>query len=258
MNTKIFASILLLINFMACKTSEETKQKDATGILWVDTFNEKSKHIESVYTENALLLLENGNVIKGRKGIESFYEKFRNENEIISEYSVFADKTVNATVKVKYEIGGFASSSGNTFKHLAISEEHDNEQLRLFEIIALSEMETLDLTCLEQRRVDWINAANSHNATEFISDLYTENAVYYYHGGNALYIGNSNIVDAYRFMEAPSYRIDKLEAIHVEPVSSNLVFEIGTWIMPGAEGEYVIVWQLCTDKVWRILFDSNY
>ncbi len=258
MKATVIIIILLLMSVSVCTTFGYANEKSSTGNMWSDLFNGKIQVINQAYIENAFLVLENGNVIQGKPGIKTFYGKFRNEYGTISEYTVFADKNVNAAGKVKYEIGGFTSSSGKYFKHLVISEEHDNEQLRLFEMIVESSEAIIDSDILEQRRIDWVNGANSHNVETFTENLYTPNAVYYYQSGNDLRIGRHKVTDAYQYMADPGFNITKLEAIHVEPINSKLVFEIGTWIMPDAKGEYVIVWQLCTDKVWRILFDSNY
>lgn len=174
------------------------------------------------------------------------------------EFSVMAKQKVTKAPFIRYEIGTFSTTNGNKYKYLAIYETYNNTELRVFESIIQCSKNPANIRMLEQRRIDWANGASSHNVKSFINDLYASNALYYSQSNDKLSLGSKSIIETFAYMNDPRYTFDKLESIHSEAVNEEIILEIGTWKMPYNSGEYVIIWKLCSDNVWRILIDSNF
>lgn len=185
---------------------------------WVSFFNDQFDALGQTYSDRAFIINKKGEVIIGRTNIVDYQCIFKKQIEAIKSYEVISQKNVSHAQNVRYEIGAFISETGHQFKHLIIYETIDNTELRLFEIVAQCDSVPACTSKLSQRRLDWAKWAGSHQVSNFITDLYTNNAVYYYQSANDLRIGNESIIEAYDYMNDPNFTFDKLEAIHCDPV----------------------------------------
>lgn len=258
MKTFFISALLILLSYNKMYSNMEVVTQNNQFNKWVNYFNDQFDALGQTYSDRAFIINKEGEVIIEKTNIINYQRIFKKQIETIQSYAIIAQKNVSLAQNVRYEISTFNTDSGNQFKHLVIYETTENTEWRLFEIIAQCDSATACTSKLNQRRIEWAKWAGSHQVSNFINDLYSGNAVYYYQSANDLRIGTQNIIEVYGYMNDPNFQFDKLEAIHCEPVNSHLFFEIGTWTIPGSQGEYVIVWQLCPDNVWRILFDSNY
>lgn len=257
---KMYLTALIIIIALTtqCKNNSKTEQDKSTGKVWADVFNQNIDEISEQYYKSAFILTSEGDTIKGKTGITSFHKNLKNSSGNITDFSVIAQQKVTKAPFIRYEIGTFSTTNGNKYKYLAIYETYNNTELRVFESIIQCSKNPANIRMLEQRRIDWANGASSHNVKSFINDLYASNALYYSQSNDKLSLGSKSIIETFAYMNDPRYTFDKLESIHSEPVNEEIILEIGIWKMPYISGEYVIIWKLCSDNVWRVLIDSNF
>jgi hypothetical protein len=245
-------TLLAVVVFLSVCKMDKPVSEYPTGNL------SNIQFIDSTYLDHSFILTESGKLIQGKKSIHTYFAKEVKENSSPGPYNLLAEKKVSQNEKIIYEISSFKNSKGQLYKQLAIYEEQADNNYKIFEITVPSDNKNLNMQELKKRRNDWVDGANSHHVSQFINNLYTTNAVYYYQSKNEISIGTNEIINTYQYMADSTFRINDLTPFHSEPVNKKMVFEIGTWSMPDYSGEYVIVWQRCNDNSWRILFDSNY
>ena len=106
---------------------------------------------------------------------------------------------------------------------------------------------------IAERRALWIRLCNEHNAEKLVTQLYSENALYFNH--KPLVKGTDDLVKEYGYMNYPDYSLT-LDPLAVETVADDLIFEIGQ-CSGSYQGKYILIWKKEPDGIWRIFFDSN-
>ena len=122
-----------------------------------------------------------------------------------------------------------------------------------FEIIVANDDIKFDQKEIDQRRKEWMELCNQHNAYNLVSNLYEPEAIYYNH--RPVDIGTDKIARTYSYMDRETYSLN-LTPIIVHPVANTLVYEIGQ-CSGSYGGKYMLIWRKNSEGVWQILFDSN-
>jgi len=262
-NQVIFPLICLLL-FVSCKqtskkeinqeiVNEEPLTKTSDTILanqkWMQAINTKNIDLlSSLYTENAMVLSENGVDLASRKEI---LELVPNSDFVVQ--SVSTIKKIQANENYDYEIGSFINKDGGLAKHLIIWKTNNGDDKRELEFITVASKTQINLSEIDEQRNKWIELCNAHNAKSLIENIYSENTMYYNRG--RLLTGRKDLVAEYNYMNNPQYKLT-LNPILVEPVSESIVYEFGQCV-GSYNGKYILVWQKNEDGIWQVLFDSN-
>ena len=153
---------------------------------------------------------------------------------------------------IYYEIGYFINDKNEKYKHLIIWRRENKAFVRELDMISKSDVTNTDFEGIDAARDEWNDLCSSHNASDLVNSLYTENAIYYNDG--ALFVGRTAITSRYSVIESPSVSFI-ITPIICEPVKNNIYFEIGQG--SGAyNGKYAIIWKKINSN-WEILLDSN-
>ncbi len=206
--------------------------------------------LENIYLSNSVHINESGEVLNGAEAIRNFWLK--QDISIVASKKLFETNAVYRD-NIVYRIDSFKINDEYELVHLLVEQTSESGSRRKLEFISKKEFIDLDLSVIDQRRADWIEYCNSHDAEGLVQNLYTENAVYYNH--RPVIIGHEALSQVYQYMNNPRYSLN-LIPLHVEVVSESIVFEIGQ-CEGSYNGKYMLVWQKGDDGIWRILMDSN-
>jgi hypothetical protein len=225
---------------------------------WARAFNASTDSLMGVYHSRAYLLASNGNAIRCRQGIMDYYAHKRSMLQFIQCVKTITEVTDRVNPEVKYKIGSFVDAHGVDYKHITIWQISNDSILKRFGFYARADSTPACTAPLVDRRKDWAEGSSSHNAHGFVLDLYSPDAIYLCLGADSIYIGNAAVAQAYEYMNDSTWHAYSLTPLHVEPVNSSMVFEIGTYSCSFGVGEYIIIWKLSSEGVWQVCFDSNY
>ena len=217
---------------------------------WKELINSSIHSFENIYTADAIKLLENGQFLEGSTAIKQAYDSIPLIiDSIFSKEKIIADRKET----YEYEIGGFSSTNGKEYRHLLIWKRDTQVKLRALELIVELEADLPSPQVLNARRTEWIRLCNQHNAEKLVDGLYAENTLYYNH--KPMVVGRKAVSKEYEYMNRDDYSLH-LEPILVEPVRTDLIFEIGQ-CSGSYGGKYILIWQKNALGVWEILMDSN-
>ena len=216
---------------------------------WAASVNSQ-KNLKELYHQNAVHVNEWGEIINGAEIISSYWVNrglsTTSSTEIFQTNAVYRDNIV-------YSIGNFTTNKETEYVHLLVEETSDSDRVRKLEFVSIKEAADIDLSIIDQRRNEWIEYCNAHNAEALVQNLYTENAVYYNH--RPVITGRAALTQAYQYMNSPRYSLN-LTPHHVEIVNDSIIYEIGQY--DGSyNGKYILVWQKDAEGTWSILMDSN-
>ncbi len=200
------------------------------------------------YTKNALKIYEAGSIIQGRDFIAE-----ANSNHFNRVDSINTLTKVKALKGYEYELGRFRDDNGTAYVHLLIWNNDSSIAKRELEFISETSTFDFDSSQINKRREDWVRLCNEHDAFKLVSELYTNDNIYYNH--KPLIRGTEGVAKEYAYMNRESYNLD-LTPIKVLPVHPELVFEIGQ-CSGSYNGKYIFVWKKGKDGVWRVYLDSN-
>ncbi len=202
------------------------------------------------YDPDAISISESG-LLKGQDAISAYWKEFQKfEGEFIKYETVYKTQVLNV---LEYEIGLSETANDGQFAHIVIwSKEKDTPKMA--EVIFRVET-SLDVPPkLTEARNKWVKLCNEHNAKDLVTELYTEDAIYYNRG--RVLTGHNQLSMEYSYMNDPSYSL-QLNPKHIEMVRDDLIFEIGqcsgSYPLP-----YILIWKKQQDGDWKIYFDSNY
>lgn len=222
----------------------------------VENYNENwkltisSEENQKLYFPGAVKVFDSGDVLTSAENIsEHWHANNLSISSIRSTFNIIASDYRKAI----YEIGTFNASDGNSYTHLTILNYRDDTIVRELEFIAQTDNSDIDLADIAERRAEWMEYCNAHDAEGLVENLYTENSIYYNH--RPLIIGQEALTAEYQYMNNPRYSL-RLIPLHVEVVNENLVFEIGQ-CERSYNGKYMIAWQKNKDGIWQVLMDSN-
>lgn len=262
---KLLSLNILLILFLSCKEEskkaenpeennvqmvEANSQASDPNSDWQLIVNAKLDSLYPLYTENAYKVSDKGEMVAGNLAIMDLYKQ---KGLVIN--GIKAEERIEAVLDstIIYELGEFNTPERTVFKHLIIWRKQGDKIKRELE---LTEEKTINAEVppeLEERRNTWMTLCNDHKVTDLVNELYAENTLYYNH--KPMVVGREAVIKEYQYMGDPEYSLN-LEALHVEAVNDDLVFEIGQ-CSGSYKGNYVLVWKKGDDGVWRILLDSN-
>lgn len=238
---------LLLILFSGILFNSNAQSQESN--TWSESVNSLEDLIESYHLE-AVHINVQGDVVNGSNAISEFW--INQSLESIASNIVFETKAVYRP-NIIYKIERFILSDENQQTHLLIEQLENDKSIRKLEFTASKISADIDLSIIDRRRAEWIELCNSKNAEGLVTDLYTENAVYYNH--RPVITGREALTQEYQYMNNPRYTLN-LTPLHVEIVNDSIIYEIGQ--CDGSyNGKYVLVWQKGEDGIWRILMDSN-
>ncbi len=206
--------------------------------------------LQSMYHTSAIHINEAGDVINGSDTISNLW--VAQNPEIISSSLIFESDAVYKD-DIVYKIETFELGNETRQIHFLIEQRTGDQRKRKLEFIANKKSIDLDLSIIDQRRAEWIEYCNSHDAEGLVKNLYTENAVYYNH--RPVIIGHEALTRTYQYMNSPRYSLN-LIPLHVEVVNDSIIYEIGQ-CEGSYNGKYMLVWQKAEDGTWSILMDSN-
>jgi ketosteroid isomerase-like protein len=264
MRTQVILLLTFLLFFTSCNQAFKKEENKTSNVQksfnkasdtlsahhkWMQAINDKNIELLSrLYTENAMVLSENGVDLASKKEI---LELVPNSNFIVKAVSVI--KRIHASDTYDYEIGSFINKDDGLAKHLIIWNTSDGNTKRELEFITETTGAKVDLDVIKKQRTEWIRLCNAHDANTLIETLYTENRMYYNKG--RLLTGRVDLVTEYEYMNNPQYNLT-LNPILIEPVSETIVYEMGQ-CKGSYDGKYLLVWQKNSNGVWKVLFDSN-
>ncbi len=215
---------------------------------WMEAINEKDLiALEKLYVKDVYGLSLNGIDFSDRDSLLRIVKK---NDFVVKEVQTI--QRVKANQTYDYEIGSFKNANGGLMKYVLIWDTSQDSHQRVLEFIDFADTTTVDLKEIDHQRAAWITHCNAHNAENLINTMYTEDTMYYNH--RPMVVGRENLIPIYSYMNNPNYQLT-LHPIIVEPVSKNLVYEIGQ-CKGSYNGKYILIWKK-TDQGWQVLFDAN-
>lgn len=259
--------LLAIVSIIACKANKisstnlqaETKEfveksheinVSVENEKWAQFINSKSDSLHNLYTENAIKILSNERPINGNMAIETYH--LSEDLEILALHS---DTIIIANKKreIEYEMGEFFAKNNQKYKHLIIWKTMNGQRKRDFEFVEKVKPSKDVKTEIDDRRNQWMQRCNAHDAKALIYDLYSENTLYYNH--KPLVIGRDLLVGEYQYMNNEKYALT-LSPIVSEQVNKDFVFEIGQ-CKGSYNGKYIIIWRKSNNEKWEVFIDSN-
>lgn len=216
---------------------------------WMNAINDKNLDaLANLYTDPVYVLSPNGIDISSRSELIDLVGK--SDFKVLE---VSTTKRIQANNNYDYEIGSFKNKNGAIMKHVLIWNTTDDSDKRELEFLAEANDANVNMNEIDEQRDKWIELCNAHNAETLINSVYSENTMYYNH--KPMVVGRSQLIPVYGYMNNPNYKLT-LKPLIVEPVSENIVYEIGQCV-GSYPGKYILVWQKNKEGVWQVFFDSN-
>lgn len=211
------------------------------------------KSINAEYHPKVVGISENG-ITEGANAMREFLMEFYQ----IEGAKAVSEEPLRISVNkvLDYEIGTFKTEKGSDFANIGIWVKENGLEQRILEVVyQMSYFDASSATAeIDNARQNWVKLCNLHNAAKLVTELYTEDAIYYNRG--RILIGHETLSAEYSYMNNPSYSLD-LNPVQILPVAHDMVFEIGrcsgSYNLP-----YILIWKKETDGNWRIYFDSNF
>lgn len=259
LKNSIFIFLLLLVA-LGCKESAKDIDVNHTmssnrpindaNAKWKTYTNSKSDSLSSLYAEQAIKILDDGNTIVGSEAITNYYQS---ENHRIT--GIYTDTVLMANEDrgLEYEIGEYIDSDISKHKQIIIWETKDNSKKRVFEFSAKVENAKIDRKAIDSRRNLWMKLCNMHDSEALVNEMYSKNTLYFNH--KPLVAGRALLAKEYDYMNAKNYELS-LDPIVVNQVNKNFVFEIGQ-CEGSYNGKYIIIWRKEKGGKWEVFIDSN-
>lgn len=236
--TKLFIN-LFLIAFMCGSMAQ--KKKDV------------SNNIDSQYHPNVIGISNDG-IVKGRDAMKTYLRNFYSSRGSLEDSKTHYKIPVYDGI-LEYEIGSFKTQEGGQFSHTIIWTKGNSSKQKIVEVVYENTSNSIEIPAeLESARKKWVKLCNDHNSKKLVTQLYTEDAIYYNRG--RLLRGHDQLSQEYSYMDNATYKL-QLTPKHIEQVSDDIIFEIGkcsgSYNLP-----YLLVWKKQKEGNWKIYMDSNY
>ncbi len=213
--------------------------------------NKMLQSIDSQYHPKVIGLSKNG-LVEGREAMKLFLVDFDKKQGSTVNFKTLYQVPVYQ--KLEYEIGLSETAKGGQFAHIIIWLKENDAKQKIADV-AFEKTSEIEVPAeLANAREKWMKLCASKNAKKLVSELYTNDAIYYNRG--RILIGHDQLSKEYSYMNDPSYSL-KLSPKHIEMVAEDLIYEIGmcsgSYNLP-----YILVWKKQQDGNWKIYMDSNY
>lgn len=229
----IFSAYLLL----GCNTNKNQSSKKIA----------ETNTIQTEYSNKSVKIFEDGFFIEEPESIKNYNSK--NPLYFDSLVSIYS---IEANDDFIYEISSFKSER-HLYKQMLITESDTHK--RAFEFIVKAQATNSNqlLGQIDLRRDQWIEYCNGHDARILVTELYSDNALYFNH--KPVIAHRDSLIKEYNYMNSQKYSL-RMDPLHVEIVRSDLVFEIGQ-CSGSYNGKYILIWKKDGSREWNILVDSN-
>ncbi|GGG98423.1 hypothetical protein [Pedobacter zeae] len=266
MNPKIIMLQFMLLTLTGFKHPENKKERisnpQAKTIQskqvpdhlknWANSINNRDTgSIKNLYDNHAFKIISADNIIEGSTPIANYYRL--NKGKITSIKSIF-NVEANKERRINYELVSYEVNKQKNFIGIVIWRMNNEKIVREFEFSTESRPESkkVDKTNISERRKLWIELCNAHNAKNLVTQLYSNNTIYYNH--KPIVKGAKDVIKEYGYMNNRNYHLN-LEPLRLEVVNG-FAFEIGQ-CSGSYNGKYIIVWKKHADGKWYICIDSN-
>ncbi len=202
------------------------------------------------YTQNAISINESVQIVQGASNIQKMNEQNGFTRRTLK--SIY-DIVANRDGSYVYEIGEFDDDEGASFNYVMVRKGKEEGSPIELEFYARNSDFTSASEAIGQRRKEWIDLCNKHDAAGLINELYAENTMYYNH--KPLITGREGVIKDYQYMNRESYSL-KLTPLKTKQVNDRIALEIGQ-CSGSYNGKYIIVWQKDAMGKWEVLLDSN-
>ncbi|MBT8267033.1 MAG: nuclear transport factor 2 family protein [Bacteroidia bacterium] len=242
------STMLCLLSCLTVSHSQTQVTELSPNEKWMQAINDNPESLESLYSKNAIVISNTGDILKSR---DEILEAVLNSDFKVQEVSTI--KIIEANANYDYEIGSFKNKDGELMKHFIIWKTSGDTILRELEFLAEASLTDVNIEDINTARAAWMSNCNANDANALIENVYSENTLYYNRG--RLLMGRSDLITEYQYMNNPSYKLT-LNPLHVEVVNDSIVFEIGQ-CKGSYNGKYMLVWKKNKAGKWQVLFDSN-
>ena len=243
--TNHFLTLFLFLTSYCC-LAQEVKLAPESEMV-----KNKQQDIQLIYHSDVVGVSKNG-IIKGRNAINTYLRDFYTNHGVLQEFKTHYRRSVVSGLD--YEIGSFQTKKGSAFMHIIIWTKENDLDLRIVEVVYEMSGNKEVPAGIAKAREKWMTLCNTHNSNKLVTELYTEDAIYYNRG--RVLKGHNQLSQEYSYMQNPSYKL-QLTPEHIEMVSDDMAFEIGkcdgSYYLP-----YILVWKKQSDGSWKIFMDSNY
>ena len=238
----VFNLFLLLIAFSA--VAQETNN-DSNN---TDSYENR---IESEYHPRAILISKES-LSEGRDAFKTqLIEFYKSRGGMVEFETKFKIPVYDI---LEYEISSSQTAKGGSYAHIFIWSKEQGSEQKIAELVFEKSGSSEISPELAKARKNWEKLCNKHNSKNLVTELYTEDAIYYNRG--RILRGHDQLSQEYSYMNNPAYSL-QLNPKHIEVVAEDLIFEIGmcsgSYNLP-----YILVWKQQDDGSWKIYFDSNY
>lgn len=216
---------------------------------WIHQYNARTHAIRDQYIEHSGVFVNHGVIFERANIAQHLFDALPHPIQAVHPHALYehdADRFL--------EIGSYETFK-EPMKYLIAWKRIKGLWLREFEAIVPYAGAPILKNGIEKTRRKWVELANQHHPQRHVEATYTANAWYLSH--EKLSQGYTAIAACYSYMADPSFVID-LQAQATEDVQPDMVFEIGKWLMEGASGYYVIIWQQIAPDTWQIALDFNF
>ena len=267
MKFKIIFLLFILLAIIGCKQRDHKKEDVSNaqmGIMQSEKFpdylqnwaNDINSHntilIKSYYDSNAIKIISTDSIIEHSTPIANYY-KVQN-GKISSIESIFSIEA-NYEMRINYDLVRYKIDDQKEFIGIVISKIENEKIIREFEFTEESSIESgkVDTTKIAERRKLWMELCNANNAKALVTQLYSNNTIYFNHKPIAK--GTADLIKEYSYMNNKNYHLN-LHPLILKAVNASFAFEIGQ-CSGTYNGKYILIWKKHADGNWKIYIDSN-
>ncbi len=267
MKSKIIILPFILLTIIGCKQQEHKKEIISNAQIgtiqsenfsdhlknWADDINSHNTiSIKNHYDTNAIKIISTDSIIEHSTPIADYYKV--QKGKITSIESIFSIEA-NYEMRINYDLVRYKIDDQKEFIGIVIWKMENEKITREFEFAEENTVESgkVDTNNIAESRKLWMELCNAHNAQALVTQLYSNNAIYYNH--KPIVKGTADLVKEYSYMNNKNYHLN-LHPIILKVVNASFAFEIGQ-CSGTYNGKYILIWKKHADGSWKIYIDSN-
>ena len=221
---------------------------------WVKAFNQENNAelLSAFYMGQGGIFIEN-KMIEGAEKTGKVLKELKHVVGKLSQYNSTGVHKLNE--RNIFEMGHYLSADGSTSlaSVIAWNNESGSWKKELEILYVENKVDNFDTDGIDRAREKWVELSNANKPGDLVTQVYTENAVYF--NGGKVTQGRPAITTRYDYMSNPKWTIS-LRSLQQIPVKNNLVLEVGEYRSSG-RGYYVLIWIKKGDE-WMTNFDFNF